>query len=62
MTRFRLIDEVSIYLLDGNNVLLGDEAKVLEHSDRHHLILGYGHLEINPKVYKVSIYECSRNL
>ena len=30
-------------------------AKVLKHSNLHHLILGYGHLQINP-VYKVSMH------
>ena len=36
-------------------VLLSDKAKVLEHSNLHHLIQGYGHLK-QRTVYKVSMY------
>ena len=37
-------------------VLLGDQAKVLEHPNLHHLIQGYGHLQTNTKV---SINACN---
>ena len=43
-------------------VLLGDLAKVLDQSDLHHLILGYGHLKIILKVYKVSIHTTDTKL
>ena len=43
-----------LVLEDRDSVLLLLLAKVLEHSNLHHLILGYGHLQINPKFTRLA--------